>query len=67
MAWELNYRGERTFLHQARVQAGVRNLTVEDGWTYFLHGWTAVIGHVLGVEIDDARFSAMQAVAETIR
>lgn len=67
VAWELNYRGERTFLHQARAQANRRNLTVEDGWTYFLHGWTAVIGHVLDVEIDDARFSAMRAVAETIR
>ena len=28
------------FMHQALAQREKRNLTVEDGWVYFLHGWT---------------------------
>lgn len=39
LAWELNYRGELVFLDQARA-AGVR---AEDGWRYFIFGWTAVM------------------------
>jgi len=43
LVWELNYRGELEFLHQARRQQGDRHLVVEDGWRYFVHGWTSVI------------------------
>src|SRR5438034_166077 len=32
--WELNYRGELEFLHQAQRQAQTRGLRVEDGWRY---------------------------------
>lgn len=46
IAWELNYRGELEFLRQARRQAGERGLRVEDGWWYFIFGWTAVIEEV---------------------
>lgn len=46
IAWELNYRGELTFLRQARRQASERGLRVEDGWWYFIFGWTAVIAEV---------------------
>jgi shikimate 5-dehydrogenase len=46
IAWELNYRGELTFLHQARRQGVERSLRVEDGWWYFIVGWTAVIEEV---------------------
>jgi hypothetical protein len=28
-----------------------RRLTVEDGWIYFLHGWTRVIAEVFDVNI----------------
>ena len=52
IAWELNYRGELLFLHQARRQQETRQLRVEDGWLYFLRGWADVISLVLGVEID---------------
>ncbi|MEM7391283.1 MAG: shikimate dehydrogenase [Verrucomicrobiota bacterium] len=45
--WELNYRGERRFMHQAREQG----LEVEDGWNYFLYGWTGVIADVFDIEI----------------
>jgi len=50
-AWELNYRGDLVFLRQALAAAGPRRLTVEDGWTYFLHGWTRAIAEVFSVEI----------------
>ena len=39
-AWEINYRGELDFWHQAKAQEKTRSLKVEDGWLYFLHGWT---------------------------
>lgn len=50
LAWELNYRGDLLFLDQARAQSG-RLAHVEDGWIYFLHGWTQVIGEVFHVAI----------------
>ena len=28
-----------------------KNLHVEDGWVYFLHGWTRVIAEVFHVDI----------------
>ena len=50
LAWELNYRGDLLFLDQARSQSD-RLAHVEDGWIYFLHGWTQVIGEVFHVTI----------------
>lgn len=51
VAWELNYRGDLVFLDQARAQAAARQLQVEDGWTYFIHGWTQVIAEVFDIAI----------------
>jgi shikimate 5-dehydrogenase len=51
VVWELNYRGDLVFLEQARRQQAERRLQVEDGWTYFLHGWTQVIAEVFHIEI----------------
>jgi shikimate 5-dehydrogenase len=51
IAWDLNYRGDLLFLEQARRQQRARKLHVEDGWTYFIHGWTQVIAEVFGIEI----------------
>lgn len=50
-AWDFNYRGELVFLDQANAQRDSRGLTVEDGWVYFLHGWTRVIDKVFDVRI----------------
>jgi shikimate 5-dehydrogenase len=49
--WDLNYRGELVFLDQARRQQTERSLRIEDGWTYFIHGWTQVIAEVFDVSI----------------
>jgi shikimate 5-dehydrogenase len=67
IAWEFNYRGELDFLRQARAQATARDLTVEDGWLYFLHGWTQVVAQVLHVGLDGPRFAALARLAESVR
>jgi shikimate 5-dehydrogenase len=63
--WDLNYRGELLFLVQARAQAAERRLRIEDGWVYFLHGWTRVIAEVFDIDIPTSgkRFDALAALA----
>ncbi|MCS4274966.1 shikimate 5-dehydrogenase [Mycetocola sp. BIGb0189] len=51
IVWDLNYRGDLIFLDQARAQDPALNVTVVDGWVYFLHGWTQVIAEVFDVTI----------------
>jgi shikimate 5-dehydrogenase len=51
LVWEFNYRGDLVFLEQARTQEKSRSLHVEDGWVYFLHGWTRVISDVFAADI----------------
>jgi shikimate dehydrogenase len=67
VAWELNYRGELQFMHQALAQREKRNLTVEDGWVYFLHGWTQVIARALHIQLDEATFNRLAVIAKVIR
>lgn len=67
VAWDFNYRGAREFLAQARAQRASRRLRVEDGWTYFLHGWTQVIAEVLDVTIDAPAFARLARAAEAAR
>ncbi len=65
IAWELNYRGDLVFLEQARRQQRARGLLVENGWTYFIHGWTQVIAEVFQVEIPTSgkSFDEIAAIA----
>lgn len=51
IAWDLNYRGDLVFLDQARDQASTSQLSLVDGWTYFIHGWTQVIAEVFHIWI----------------
>ena len=51
IVWELNYRGDLVFLDQAKAQKADKQLQIEDGWTYFIHGWTQVIAEVFDIEI----------------
>jgi shikimate 5-dehydrogenase len=51
LVWEYNYRGELVFLDQARAQERSRSLKIEDGWVYFIHGWTRVIAEVFDIDI----------------
>ncbi|MCX7671506.1 MAG: shikimate dehydrogenase [Anaerolineae bacterium] len=67
IAWEINYRGELDFLHQARAQSASRGVVVEDGWLYFLHGWIQVIAQVLHCDINAELFHRLAAIAGEAR
>lgn len=61
VAWDFNYRGPLTFLHDAR-RAGV---ATEDGWDYFVAGWSAALAAVTGRELTPALLaSALHSVRE---
>jgi shikimate dehydrogenase len=53
LIWEINYRGDLLFMHQALKQKPAKNLHVEDGWTYFIHGWTQVIAEVFHIDMTE--------------
>jgi shikimate 5-dehydrogenase len=69
IVWEFNYRGDLVFLRQAKAQAEARNLQVEDGWTYFIHGWTRVIAEVfhLDIPVSGEKFDRLCELAATVR
>ncbi|MFV0406965.1 MAG: shikimate dehydrogenase family protein [Propioniciclava sp.] len=66
-AWEFNYRGSLEFMHQARAQAAERQLTVVDGWRYFIHGWSLVVADVFALHLTPALVDDLAAAAETVR
>jgi shikimate 5-dehydrogenase len=68
IAWDLNYRGDLIFLDQARSQATARSLQIEDGWSYFIHGWTQVIAEVFNVDIaaSGPSFEALSKIAQRV-
>ena len=67
LVWELNYRGELVFLEQARKQEEARSLVVEDGWRYFIHGWTCVVEEVFDVEMTPALVDELSDIALGVR
>lgn len=67
IVWELNYRGSLEFLHQAQAQQAERNLTVEAGWTYFIHGWTQVIAEVFHIDITGERLAMCDRIAREMQ
>ncbi len=67
IAWEFNYRGELDFMHQALAQVESRKVVVEDGWLYFVHGWSQVVAQVLHVELTPELFDQLNLAASTVR
>ena len=67
IAWEFNYRGELDFMHQAFMQQESRNLRVEDGWIYFLHGWSQVVAEALNIDLTPELFKELDKAASTVR
>ncbi|WP_449283414.1 shikimate dehydrogenase family protein [Leucobacter sp.] len=67
LVWEFNYRGSLEFMHQARAQQEERGLTVEDGWVYFLHGWTQVVAEVFDLELTPELFARLADRAAAVR
>ncbi|MDD2393346.1 MAG: shikimate dehydrogenase [Eubacteriales bacterium] len=64
LVWELNYRGDLLFMKQALEQADDRKLTVEDGWIYFVHGWTQVITQVFHIDLTPEMLSDCSEIAK---
>lgn len=64
-AWDLNYRGDLRFLDAARA-AGSR---IEDGWTYFVHGWLQAVKEVFQVDVPTSGpdFDRLSELARTAR
>lgn len=69
LVWEFNYRGDLIFLRQAQAQQSARNLTIEDGWIYFVHGWTRVISDVFDLDIPSqgSEFDDLAGIAASVR
>jgi shikimate 5-dehydrogenase len=69
IVWEFNYRGDLEFLRQARAQSKERALTVQDGWIYFIHGWTRVLAEVFDVDIptEGKVFEDLSRIAARVR
>ncbi len=66
IAWEFNYRGELDFMHQALAQVEKNHVRVEDGWLYFIHGWTLVVAQVLHFELSPTVFDQLNKTAEMV-
>ena len=65
IVWEFNYRGTLEFMHQAEAQQAERDLTIDDGWTYFIHGWTQVIAEVFHIDITGERLAMCDRLARS--
>lgn len=65
--WDFNYRGPLDFLATARRQATIHTLHVEDGWSYFLHGWTTALARIISRPIDEQTCRQMEQEAEKLR
>jgi shikimate dehydrogenase len=63
LVWELNYRGELDFLKQAKQQQHLKDLHIEDGWIYFLHGWTQVVAEVFDIALSSQQFGQLSQIA----
>lgn len=67
LVWELNYRGDLKFMHQANIQKVKKKLHVEDGWIYFINGWTQVISEVFHIDIKGDVFACCEEIANSLR
>ena len=65
--WELNYRGSLEFFKQATAQADENSLQVNDGWRYFIHGWTQVISEVFDLTLNSDQIEELAMIAENYR
>jgi shikimate 5-dehydrogenase len=68
IVWEFNYRGELIFLDQAKARQNKKNLKIEDGWVYFIHGWTRVIAEVFHLDIPTSgpEFARLSEIAANV-
>lgn len=67
LVWEINYRGNLIFKDQADAQKEVKHLHVEDGWIYFIHGWTQVIAEVFHISIKGKILDELSEIAKNVQ
>jgi shikimate dehydrogenase len=67
VVWEINYRGALDFLRLAEAQHTSGRLSVQDGWRYFIHGWTHAVAEVFDIPMPAARVEELAALAESVR
>ena len=67
LIWEFNYRGPRDFLGQAERQEQDRGLHVEDGWRYFVHGWSQAVSRIFDVPMSPALVDELSRIAAELR
>ena len=67
IVWEINYRGELTFMHQAENQKMEKNLQIEDGWMYFIYGWTQVMADVYHQELLGEKLKVLSDIAMDVQ
>lgn len=64
LVWEINYRGDLIFKYQAEAQPAEKNIHIEDGWIYFIHGWTQVIEEVFHVKFTKDDIAKLSEIAK---
>ncbi|MDR1420613.1 MAG: shikimate dehydrogenase [Treponema sp.] len=64
LVWEINYRGDLLFMRQAKAQEKEKGLHVEDGWNYFIYGWTQVIAEVFHITMDTSTLEKLSDIAK---
>ena len=67
LVWEINYRGNLIFKDQADAQKEEKHLHVEDGWIYFIHGWTQVISEVFHMPIQGDVLNRLSEIAKEVQ
>lgn len=64
LVWEINYRGNLIFMDQAKAQENANDITVEDGWIYFIHGWTQVVAEVFHIDDIASKIEKLSVIAK---
>ncbi|MDR1507132.1 MAG: shikimate dehydrogenase [Treponema sp.] len=64
LVWEINYRGDLLFVRQAQGQQKTKRLHIENGWKYFIYGWTQVIAEVFHVVISGEQLEELSRIAQ---
>ena len=67
VVWEFNYRGPLDFWHQALAQQQQRQLYVEDGWRYFVHGWSQAVAEVFDIAMPADTVDELGRIATRLR
>jgi len=67
MVWEINYRGDLLFQHQAEAQQAKKHLSIHNGWMYFIYGWTQVMAEVFHQEILGQKLHRLSDIAANLQ